>query len=122
MYQRQQQIYILLNTVVAYFRQNASYKDFNIVAGGDFNVNMLQPFPTDIRPTFLKCDSVAGQQTFIYTSKNNAPSSFGGDNEGKYNPTNIDFVLFYPKPNPKPKPKPKPKQTSKKVGFSNNPR
>ena len=73
---------------------------------------MLQPFPTDIPPTFLKCNSVPGQQTFIYTSKNNAPSSFGGDNEGNYNPTNIDFVLFYPKPNLKISSK------SKKVGFS----
>jgi nicotinic acid mononucleotide adenylyltransferase len=106
MYQRQQQVYILLNTVVSYFRQSATYKDFNIVFTGDFNINMLQPFPTDVLPTFLKCDSVPGQQTFIYTSKNNAPSSFGGDNEGKYNPTNIDFALFYPKP------------TTKKVAFS----
>jgi hypothetical protein len=111
MYERQQQVYILLNTVVSYFRQNASYRDFDIVFSGDFNINMLQPFPTDIRPTFLKCNSVAGQQTFIYTSKNNAPSSFGGDNEGKYNPTNIDFALFYPKPNPKIS------STPKMVGF-----
>ena len=54
----------------------------------------------------------SGQQTFIYTSKNNAPSSCGGENEGKYNPTNIDFVLFYPKPDLKVSSKPK------KVGFS----
>lgn len=111
MYERQQQIYILLNTVVSYFRQSAIYKDFNIVFSGDYNINMLQPFPTDIPPTFLKCDSVPGQQTFIYTSKNNAPSSFGGLNEGKYNPTNIDFTLFYPKLNPNISTK------SKKVGF-----
>ena len=111
MYERQQQIYILLNTVVYYFRQSAIYKDFNIVFSGDYNINMLQPFPTDVQPTFLKCDSVPGQQTFIYTSKNNAPSSFGGLNEGKYNPTNIDFTLFYPKPNPTVSTK------VKKVGF-----
>ena len=111
MYERQQQIYILLNTVVSYFRQSANYKDFNIVFSGDYNINMLQPFPTDVQPTFLKCDSVPGQQTFIYTSKNNAPSSFGGLNEGKYNPTNIDFTLFYPKPNPTVSTK------VKKVGF-----
>ena len=112
MYERQQQIYILLNTVVSYFRQSAIYKDFNIVFSGDYNINMLQPFPTDVLPTFLKCDSVPGQQTFIYTSKNNAPSSFGGVNEGKYNPTNIDFTLFYPKLNTNIS------TTSKKVGFA----
>ena len=111
MYERQQQVYILLNTVVSYFRQSETYKDFNIVFSGDYNINMLQPFPTDVLPTFLKCDSVPGQQTFIYTSKNNAPSSFGGLNEGKYNPTNIDFTLFYPKPNLKVSTK------SKKVEF-----
>jgi hypothetical protein len=108
MYQRQEQVYILLNTVVSYFRRHATYKDFNIVFAGDFNINMLQPFPTGVLPTFLKCDSVPGQQTFIYTSKNNAPSSFGGENEGKYNPTNIDFALFYPNPKP----------ITKKVAFS----
>jgi len=97
MYERQQQIYILLNTVVSYFRQDPVYRDYDIVFSGDFNINLLQPFPTDVPPTFLKCNSVAGQQTFIYTSKNNAPSSFGGENEGKYNRTNIDFTVFYPK-------------------------
>ena len=106
MYQRQQQVYVLLNTVVSYFRQSSIYKDYDIAFTGDFNINMLEPFPTGVLPTFLKCDSVPGQQTFIYTSKNNAPSSFGGYNEGKYNPTNIDFALFYPKP------------ISKKVAFS----
>ena len=97
MYERQRQIYILLNTVVSYFRQDPVYRDYDIVFSGDFNINLLQPFPTDVQPTFLKCNSVAGQQTFIYTSKNNAPSSFGGENEAKYNPTNIDFTVFYPK-------------------------
>jgi hypothetical protein len=70
-----------------------------LLFSGDFNVNMLQPFPSDIDPpTFLKCSSVPGQETVIYTSIHNAPSSFGGENEGKYNPTNIDFALFYPTP------------------------
>jgi len=72
MYQRQQQIYILLNTIVSYFRQDPVYRDYDIVFSGDFNINLLQPFPTDVQPTFLKCNSVRGQQTFIYTSKNNA--------------------------------------------------
>ena len=97
MYERQRQIYILLNTVVSYFRQYPVYRDYDIVFSGDFNINLLQPFPTDVQPNFLKCTSVAGQQTFIYTSKNNAPSSFGGENEAKYNRTNIDFTVFYPK-------------------------
>jgi len=100
MYVRQRQIYILLNTVVSYFRQDSVYAYYDIIFSGDFNINLLQPFPTDVQPTFLKCTSVAGQQTFIYTSKNNAPSSFGGENEGKYNPTNIDFTVFYPKVGP----------------------
>ena len=97
MYERQKQVYILLNTVVSYFRRDPVYRDYDIVFSGDFNINLLQPFPTDVQPNFLKCTSVAGQQTFIYTSKNNAPSSFGGENEGKYNRTNIDFTVFYPK-------------------------
>ena len=109
MYERQRQIYILLNTVVSYFRQYPVYRDYDIVFSGDFNINLLQPFPTDVQPNFLKCTSVAGQQTFIYTSKNNAPSSFGGENEGKYNPTNIDFTVFYPKV--------RPGVLTKKVGF-----
>ena len=111
MYERQQQVYILLNMVVSYFRQDPIYREYDIVFSGDFNINLLQPFPTDVKPTFLKCNSVVGQQTFIYTSKNNAPSSFGGENEAKYNPTNIDFTVFYPKV------RPRPGVLTKKVGF-----
>jgi hypothetical protein len=105
MHQRQQQLYILLNTIVSYFRNSsgsepaAAYKDYNIIFSGDFNINMLQPIPTSFKDrSFFECNDVAGQKTFIYTSKHNAPSSFGGQNEGKYNPTNIDFALVYPKP------------------------
>ena len=107
MHQRQQQVYILLNTIVSYFRQSsgsepaAAYKNYNIIFSGDFNINMLQPIPTSVTDrSFFECKDVAGQKTFIYTSKHNAPSSFGGENEGKYNPTNIDFALVYPKPVP----------------------
>jgi hypothetical protein len=100
MYERQRQVYVLLNSVIFYLRQDPVYRDYDIIFSGDFNVNLLQPFPIDVPPTFLKCNSVARQQTFIYTSKNNAPSSFGGENEAKYNPTNIDFTVFYPKVRP----------------------
>jgi nicotinic acid mononucleotide adenylyltransferase/O-acetyl-ADP-ribose deacetylase (regulator of RNase III) len=100
MYERQRQVYVLLNSVIFYLRQDPVYRDYDIIFSGDFNINLLQPFPTDVEPTFLKCKSVARQQTFIYTSKNNAPSSFGGENEAKYNPTNIDFTVFYPKVRP----------------------
>ena len=107
MHQRQQQVYILLNTIVSYFRNSSgsdpatTYKDYNIIFSGDFNINMLQPIPTEVTDRdFFECKDVAGQKTFIYTSKHNAPSSFGGQNEGKYNPTNIDFALVYPKPVP----------------------
>ena len=93
MHQRQQQVYILLNTIVSYFRNSsgsypaARYKDYNIIFSGDFNINMLQPIPTTVTDrSFFECKDVAGQKTFIYTSKHNAPSSFGGQNEGKYNP------------------------------------
>ena len=105
MHQRQEQVYILLNTIVSYFRNSSvsdptvPYKDYNIIFSGDFNINMLQPIPTDVTDRdFFECNDVVGQKTFIYTSKHNAPSSFGGENEGKYNPTNIDFALVYPKP------------------------
>ena len=98
MYERQEQLYTFLNAIVFAIRQMPTYQNFSILFSGDFNVNMLQPFPSDVEPTFLKCSSVPGQETVIYTSVNNAPSSFGGENEGKYNPTNIDFALFYPTP------------------------
>ena len=111
MYERQRQVYVLLNSVIFYLRQDHVYRDYDIIFSGDFNINLLQPFPIDVQPTFLKCSSVARQQTFIYTSKNNAPSSFGGENEAKYNPTNIDFTVFYPKVRPGVSIK------TKKVGF-----
>ena len=98
MYMRQKQIYTLLNAIVDIIRTKpeSPYKTYDIIFSGDFNVNMLEPFPIDIKPTFLQCASVPGQKTFIYTSRNNAPSAFG-DNKGGYNPTNIDFTIFYPK-------------------------
>ena len=118
MYMRQEQIYTLLNAIVETIRTKSDYKDYDILFSGDFNVNMLEPFPSDgDKPEFLKCASFPGQKTVIYTSKNNAPSAFG-DNKGGYNPTNIDFTIFYPKvtgivPAPAPAPAPKPTPTSK---------
>ena len=34
---------------------------------------MIQKFPSDMIPTFLKCSAVSGQETIIYTNKDNAP-------------------------------------------------
>ena len=90
-------MYTLLNAIVYSIRQISVYNEHDILFSGDFNVNMLQLLPKDVSPTFLECSNVEGQKTLIYTSLNNAPSSFG-DNSNGYNPTNIDFALFYPKP------------------------
>jgi nicotinic acid mononucleotide adenylyltransferase/O-acetyl-ADP-ribose deacetylase (regulator of RNase III) len=100
--QRQQQIYSFMNAIVTTIRRSSDskitqYKDYDIVFSGDFNINMIQKFPSDMIPTFLKCSAVSGQETIIYTNKDNAPSSFGGDNKGEFNPTNIDFAVYYPK-------------------------
>ena len=102
MSQRQEQIYTFMNAIVSTIRTSEDskiikYKDYDIVFGGDFNINMLQQIPSNIIPTFLKCSAVEGQETIIYTNKDNAPSSFGGENKGEYNPTNIDFSIYYPK-------------------------
>ena len=102
MSQRQRQIYSFMNAIVTTIRKSSDskitqYKDYDIVFSGDFNINILQKFPSIVMPTFLKCSGVLGQETIIYTNKDNAPSSFGGNNNGEFNPTNIDFAVYYPK-------------------------
>ena len=99
--QRQDEIYSLLNSIVTFIRLSKypvmiPYRDFDIVFAGDYNINMIERIPNNIRPVFLRCSSIPEQETLIYTSKDNAPSSFGGDNKGEYNPTNIDFAIYYP--------------------------
>ena len=130
--QRQQQIYSFMNAIVTTIRRSSDskitqYKDYDIVFSGDFNINMIQKFPSDMMPTFLKCSAVSGQETIIYTNKDNAPSSFGGDNNGEFNPTNIDFAVYYPKVTlkveakpvkPAVKPTSKPGKTGKLTGTS----
>ena len=91
-----------MNAIVTTIRRSSDskitqYKDYDIIFSGDFNINMIQRFPSNMVPTFLKCAGVLGQETIIYTNKDNAPSSFGGDNKGEFNPTNIDFAVYYPK-------------------------
>ena len=105
MWKRQEKLYMFMNAIVHTFRTSMDpdiipYKNYDIVFPGDFNMNLIQRFPmepTPIKATFLQCSDVPGQETIIYTNGDNAPSSFGGDNEGKYNPTNIDFAVYYPK-------------------------
>ena len=105
--ERQDEIYSLLNSIVTFIRLSKypvmiPYRDFDIVFAGDYNINMLERLPNNIRPVFLRCNSVPEQETLIYTSKDNAPSSFGGENKGEYNPTNIDFAIYYPQVTLKP--------------------
>jgi O-acetyl-ADP-ribose deacetylase (regulator of RNase III) len=105
--QRQDEIYSLLNSIVTFIRTSKypvmiPYRDFDIVFAGDYNINMLERLPNNIRPSFLRCTSIPEQETLIYTSKDNAPSSFGGENNGEYNPTNIDFAIYYPQVTLKP--------------------
>jgi len=105
--QRQDEIYSLLNSIVTFIRLSKypvmiPYRDFDIVFAGDYNINMLERIPNNIRPSFLRCTSIPEQETLIYTNKDNAPSSFGGKNKGEYNPTNIDFAIYYPQVTLKP--------------------
>ena len=105
MWKRQEQLYMFMNAIVHTFRMSTDpgispYKNYDIVFSGDFNMNLIQRFPTTTPPiqaTFLQCSDVPGQETIIYTNGENAPSSFGGKNKGEYNPTNIDFAVYYPK-------------------------
>jgi O-acetyl-ADP-ribose deacetylase (regulator of RNase III) len=105
MWKRQQKLYMFMNAIVHTFRTSADsdiapYRNYDIVFSGDFNMNLIQKLPktpTPIKATFLQCSDVPGQETIIYTNQDNAPSSFGGKNKGEYNPTNIDFAVYYPK-------------------------
>ena len=111
-WQRQKQIYDFMNAIVDIIRSIPSsyttlhpYKNYDIVFSGDFNVNILQRFPQNLKylydkptePYFFKCVKVPGQKTIISTTKDNFPSAFATEsNTNNYNTTNIDFSVLYP--------------------------
>ena len=80
------------------------YQNYNIVFTGDFNLNMLQRFPQDIKrfgypdnnnmiPIFFTCNYIQGQKTIISTTFNNLPTAraTNGD-KNNYNLTNIYYI------------------------------
>jgi hypothetical protein len=84
------------------------YQNYDIVFTGDFNVNMLQRFPRDIKrfgypdgnmiPIFFTCNYIEGQKTIISTTYNNLPTARATNGDtANYNLTNIDFSIFYPR-------------------------
>jgi endonuclease/exonuclease/phosphatase family metal-dependent hydrolase len=110
LWERQKQIYDFMNEVVFIIRNITNdktgiykYKNFSIIFCGDFNANIVQRFPKELKssdgksiiPDFFKCDKVEGQKTIISTTPYNLPAAFGNNNL-KYNLTNIDFSVLYP--------------------------
>jgi hypothetical protein len=85
------------------------YQNYDIVFTGDFNLNMLQRFPQDIKrfgypdnnnmiPIFFTCNYIKEQKTIISTTKWNNPSARATNGDtANYNLTNIDFSIFYPR-------------------------
>ena len=114
-FKRQTELYNFMNAIVYTIRsipkENADlreYQNYDIVFTGDFNVNMLQRFPQDIKrfgypdgnmiPIFFTCNYIPGQKTIISTTHNNLPTAraTNGD-KNNYNLTNIDFSILYPR-------------------------
>ena len=114
-FQRQAELYNFMNAIVYSIRSipkdNAElreYQNYDIVFTGDFNVNMLQRFPQEIKrfgypdenmiPIFFTCNYIKGQKTIISTTRYNKPSARATNGNTKnYNPTNIDFSILYPR-------------------------
>jgi hypothetical protein len=114
-FQRQAELYNFMNAIVYSIRsipsENAElylYQNYDIVFTGDFNVNMLQRFPQDIKrfgypdgnmiPIFFTCNYIQGQKTIISTTDRNQPSARATNGDtANYNLTNIDFSIFYPR-------------------------
>jgi hypothetical protein len=114
-FQRQAELYNFMNAIVYSIRsipkENAElylYQNYDIVFTGDFNVNMLQRFPQDIKrfgypagnmiPIFFTCNYIQGQKTIISTTFNNLPTARATNGDtADYNLTNIDFSIFYPR-------------------------
>ena len=116
-FQRQAELYNFMNAIVYSIRSIPQintelypYQNYDIVFTGDFNVNMLQRFPQGVKrfgypdgnmiPIFFTCNYIEGQKTIISTTFNNLPTA-RSKNENQiqscYNPTNIDFSIFYPR-------------------------
>jgi hypothetical protein len=114
-FQRQAELYNFMNAIVYSIRsipkendELYSYQNYDIVFTGDFNINMLQRFPQDIKrfgypdgnmiPIFFTCNYIKGQKTIISTTYNNLPTAraTNGD-KNNYNLTNIDFSILYPR-------------------------
>jgi hypothetical protein len=114
-FKRQSELYNFMNAIVYSIRSIPSsnkelyeYQNYDIVFTGDFNVNMLQRFPQDIKrfgypdgnmiPIFFTCNYIKEQKTIISTTYNNlATARATNDDTENYNLTNIDFSIFYPR-------------------------
>ena len=113
-FQRQAELYNFMNAIVYSIRsipegnELHEYQNYDIVFTGDFNVNMLQRFPQDIKhfgypdgnmiPIFFTCNYIKGQKTIISTTYNNLPTARATNADtANYNLTNIDFSIFYPR-------------------------
>ena len=115
-FKRQIELYNFMNAIVYSIRSIpiddknlGEYQNYDIVFTGDFNLNMLQRFPQDIKrfgypgnnnmiPIFFTCNYIPGQRTIISTTPNNKSSARATNGlDSNYNLTNIDFSIFYPR-------------------------
>jgi flagellar biosynthesis GTPase FlhF len=115
-FHRQIQLYNFMNAIVYSIRSIPKennelylYQNYDIVFTGDFNLNMLQRFPQDIKrfgypgnnnmiPIFFTCNYIQGQKTIISTTDGNMSSARATNGKDhNYNLTNIDFSIFYPR-------------------------
>jgi len=115
-FQRQAELYNFMNAIVYSIRSIPQsntelypYQNYDIVFTGDFNVNMLQRFPQDVKrfgypdsnnmiPIFFTCNYIKEQKTIISTTYINIPSARATNGDtANYNLTNIDFSIFYPR-------------------------
>ena len=111
-FKRQTELYNFMNAIVYSIRSipqsNADlypYQNYDIVFTGDFNVNMLQRFPLDIKrfgypdgnmiPIFFTCNYIKGQKTIISTTYDNLATARATNGyTANYNLTNIDFSIL----------------------------
>jgi hypothetical protein len=115
-FKRQTELYNFMNAIVYSIRSIPQsktelypYQNYDIVFTGDFNLNMLQRFPQDIKrfgypdnnnmiPIFFTCNYIPGQRTIISTTPNNKSSARATNGpDSNYNLTNIDFSIIYPR-------------------------
>ena len=114
-FQRQIELYNFMNAIVYSIRSIpiddanlGTYQNYDIVFTGDFNLNMLQRFPQDIKrfgyqdnnmiPIFFTCNYIPGQRTIISTTYDNLSTARATNGlDSNYNLTNIDFSILYPR-------------------------